>query len=283
MAITKKKPARRRAKRAKPAAARKQRKPIDWQPGGIDHAIAHDLPHPDLPPVSERHEEEDPNSAPPKSGFLASLSSGLKNLVSPPVADSSAGSATPSETSSELPPETEVELAAVPDVIGPEPGAMGAESAAATQAAPAGGEHLSADTFSSLLDAIAFEEQDVQDTLGEIFDYLAERFESDHWKLTERQMRMLGRPTAQLLNSIWTKLRTRIPDILAKWCEDTPGATAFCLAFGLVVVPKVTKQFVLSRQPRVEKVAAPPRKQPAAVSVPGTMGIPVATGVIGER
>jgi hypothetical protein len=95
---------------------------------------------------------------------------------------------------------------------------------------------------------VAFEPQDVQDVLCEFFDWCAERFQSEHWSLTERQARMLGRPTAQLLNSLWVKLQGVLPDILARWCETTPGATAFILAAGIVVVPKVTTQIGISRE-----------------------------------
>jgi hypothetical protein len=135
----------------------------------------------------------------------------------------------------------------------------------------------------ALMGAIAFEEQDVKDTLAELFDYLSEAFDSEHWTLTERQLRMLGRPTAQLLNSLWAKLKERIPDALANWCETTPGAMAFATAFGLVVVPKAAKQWNLSRE---RKQTGAPAKKPAPVTnkqpiemQPGPGGIPVAVGV----
>jgi len=155
---------------------------------------------------------------------------------------------------------------------------------------------IGAGEISALLDSIAFEEQDVKDTLEELFEWLSEYFGSDHWKLTPRQVRMLGRPSAQLLNSVWAKLKTRIPDILAAWCETTPGATAFLMAFGLVVVPKGLKQWKLSRDhksgelPKPASAANPnyvpppiaaQRKPP--VAVPIIDGIPAATGIIGGQ
>lgn len=106
------------------------------------------------------------------------------------------------------------------------------------------------DPIAALMAQVAFEEQDVKDTIGEFFDWMSERFKSDHWKLTDRQSRMLGRPSTQLLNSIWAKLQDYLPDILARWCETTPGATAFILACGIVVVPKVKKQYTISRERR---------------------------------
>jgi hypothetical protein len=106
------------------------------------------------------------------------------------------------------------------------------------------------DPIAALMAQVAFEEEDVKDTLAEFFDWMSERFKSDHWKLTDRQSRILGRPSAQLLNSIWAKLQDYLPDILARWCETTPGATAFILACGIVVLPKAKKQFTISRERR---------------------------------
>ena len=147
------------------------------------------------------------------------------------------------ETSSDplnepMSPEAERLLNGIPDVIGDVP----VEGIGGQAAPPA-----SDDPIAGLMAAIAFEEEDVRDTLTESFEWLAERFKSDHWKLTERQARMLGKPTAMLLNSLWSKLQTILPDILAKWCEETPGATAFILACGIVVVPKVAQQVSISR------------------------------------
>ena len=123
------------------------------------------------------------------------------------------------------------------------------------------------DPIAALMSQVTFEPPDVQDQLEEFFGWLAERFESDHWKLTDRQARMLGRPTAQLLDSVWAKLCGILPDVIARWCASTPGATAFLLAAGLVVVPKVAKQITISRSrvsPErpvpVEGAAIPPKK-----------------------
>lgn len=106
--------------------------------------------------------------------------------------------------------------------------------------------------IASLMAQVAFEEQDVRDQLEELFEWLSERFQAEHWKLTERQSRMLGRPTAQMLTSIWAKLCTMLPDIIARWCESTPGAAAFIAACGIVIVPKAMKQVTISRQRKTE-------------------------------
>lgn len=252
-----------------------------------------------LQPLSITEAEPESESAPAEgSGFLASVknlfSSESPNESQKPesVSVSSEPSAKPSATSSPAPsPEIEKQLSSVPDVIGDTAEVGGdLESGEAT---------LGADGISALLEAVAFEEQDVKDTLGELFDWLAETFESEHWKLTERQLRMLGRPSAQLLNSIWGKLKLRIPDILANWCETTPGASAFLMAFGLVVVPKGLKQWQLSKQrarvalpysasvstPVTPKPTSPARPDPtpkaAQYATSGALGIPETRGIVG--
>jgi hypothetical protein len=95
---------------------------------------------------------------------------------------------------------------------------------------------------------ISFDEEDVRGVLEEGFDFLAERFDSAHWKLTERQSRMLGRPTAQLLTSVWMKLSYMLPAGLAEWCSKTPGLAAFVLTSSIVIGPKVAQQLAVSRQ-----------------------------------
>jgi hypothetical protein len=166
--------------------------------------------------------------------------------------------------------EAERLLAAVPETIGDGPAEAIDPNAGAQQGTESG------DAIAALMQQIAFEPQDVQDQLSEFFEWLAERFKSDHWKLTERQARMLGKPAAQLLNSVWTKLQAILPDILARWCDSTPGATAFLLASGIVVVPKIGKQIAISRaraganaaakmvQPGTSHGPAQPAPQPSA-------------------
>jgi hypothetical protein len=133
-------------------------------------------------------------------------------------------------------------LAAVPEKIDAETGEDAAE--------PPFGESESADILSDLMPKIDFDSREVQDVLEEAFDWMAERFDSAHWKLTERQSRMLGKPTAQLLGSLYAKLSNYLPEILSRWCDSTPGAMAFILASAVVVAPKVAQQVVVSRERR---------------------------------
>lgn len=109
------------------------------------------------------------------------------------------------------------------------------------------------DPVAALMAQVAFEEQDVRDTLCEFFDWLAVKFESEHWSLTDRQARMLGRPTAQLANSLWVRIQEFLPDVLARWCESTPGALGFLTAAGLIVTPKIMQQIKISRERRAKR------------------------------
>jgi hypothetical protein len=140
-------------------------------------------------------------------------------------------------------------LASVPDVIGDDAATAGK-----------GSEEVAFDPemVRGLMEQVAFEEQDIRDMLSELFEYMAERFESDHWKLTDRQARMIGKASFQLANTLWTKLMDYLPEILGKWCETTPGAAAFLMTFGIVVVPKVIKQAKLSRQRKTNPIPVKP-------------------------
>ena len=136
-------------------------------------------------------------------------------------------------------------LASIPTIETQDAGAGGAASSQ--------GDDEGADALIALAGMVAFEEQDVRDTLEEFFSFLADRFESDHWVLSERQARMLGKPTTLLLNSLWVKLQKLLPDVIARWCESTPGAMAFLTACGLVLVPKVVVQIRISRERKKAK------------------------------
>lgn len=140
--------------------------------------------------------------------------------------------------------------------------------------------------ISALMASVAFEEQDVKDALAEIFDWAAEKFESDHWKLTDRQLRIYGRPTAQLANSVWAKLMQMLPDVVAGWCETTPGLTAFIAATGIVVGPKVMVQARINQQRKEAKKGLTSAEHgksnpPAKVETPTGGGVAAASGIIG--
>lgn len=231
-----------------PSKARKKRQPKAQAanlPEPIDIAAAR--------PVSQPKTEQEGN-----------LLSGLGSLFQPQPSSTESETLLTGSQAEPLPPESERILASVPKTIGDDPGAD----------APGPVEVPDADPIAALMAQVAFEPQDVQDVIEEFFDFLAERFQSEHWKLTERQSRMLGRPAAQLANSIWRKMQSYIPDILSKWCEDTPGATAFILACGIVIVPKVSTQLALSRERAKEKAQRVPNPQPVPITIPTVPNVP---------
>ena len=118
--------------------------------------------------------------------------------VMPSQADSgqhSATSSTEPRPGQPLTQEAEQILHEVPASIG---------GAGAGEALPPIGQVADAESIaaaamlSELASAITFEEQDVRELLEMGFGWMAEKFESEHWNLTERQSRMMGRPAAQL-------------------------------------------------------------------------------------
>jgi hypothetical protein len=231
---------------------------------------AANLPEP-IDVAAARVQQSEPT--PEKKGGLlddlGSLFSGADNPGASPLPSpvSSTGFST-----EPLSPESERLLSSLPSSIGGEPDDSGVPADVPTQ-----------DPIAALMAQVAFEPQDVQDVIEELFDWLSVRLESDHWKLTERQSRMLGRPAAQLLNSMWLKLQNYIPDILSKWCEDTPGATAFILACGIVVAPKIARQVAIrkeraSMRPLVQDKPQPVPPQPIWTEQKQRVGIVVETG-----
>jgi len=192
---------------------------------------------------------------------------------SPKLESSPASSVSSTATLNEpLTPEAERLLAQVPDTISDNSEAALPE---AEEPQPEG------DAIAALMAQVAFEPQDVQDVLCEFFDYLAERFQSEHWQLTDRQARMLGRPAAQLANAMWVKMQNYLPDVLGRWCEETPGATAFILAAGLVIGPKVSMQIKISRERKRNRPAIrPTQSESGPVAVEKPKDKPAQSGVI---
>jgi hypothetical protein len=135
----------------------------------------------------------------------------------------------------------EERLADIPDEINPEP-SIKAEGKVE--------EGVSAGDIKALGEQVQelINEEDVKAIVAETFDLLASHFGSEHWRLGPRQVRMLGAPLTALLQHVWQKLAQTLPDVLAKWCEETPGAAMLVLSCGLVVVPRVVAQGSLNRK-----------------------------------
>lgn len=196
---------------------------------------------------------------PPASGNLLSKVAGMfQQKAEPgPAAVSSPASvhSSTSEPAARLAEDAERILRTVPASIGDsgEPAAQ-----------PAAGGEFSQETMAELMQGVAFEPQDVQDTLSEFFDMVADWFKSDHWKLSERQARMIGVPLSQVMNAVWQELCRAIPGPIARWIENTPGAMKLLMACGIVFVPKVKTQLKINRERRqVRKVEQLRGSQPA--------------------
>lgn len=198
---------------------------------------------------------ERPASPASESLPAPSLLDGVRNLFQPKAAEplkfpSSADSkdfsmpsaASSASTEGPLSEEAARLLASVPESIGggAEPGAEEPQEGAAGEVDP----------IAALMAQVVFKPQEVQDQLSEFFDWLAERTASAHWKLTDRQGRMLAGPLTSVLYAMWQKLQVVLPDVLGRWCEETPGAMALLMASGLVIGPKCAKQFALSKAKR---------------------------------
>jgi len=80
---------------------------------------------------------------------------------------------------------------------------------------------------------------------------------------------------------MWVKMQNYLPDVLGRWCEETPGATAFILAAGLVIGPKVSMQIKISRERKRNRPAIrPTQSESGPVAVEKPKDKPAQSGVI---
>lgn len=126
-----------------------------------------------------------------------------------------------------------------------------------------------------LMDQVAFEEEDVKEQLAELCDWIAESLKADHWRLSDRQKRMVARPLTILLNSLWARLSEFLPKFFAEWCERTPGLFGSVTACTIVFGPKLWKQIEINRQRRRLRQEPPPGAASAPRSSQKPAGGPV--------
>lgn len=210
----------------KPAKKRKLTK----KPRKSKDAAAQLLPPLDFPLPSPKPEPEKPS-------LLSGLSSILKGSK-PETAPASGNSSTvfPAEP---LSVESERLLAAVPDVIGDE--------LPASDPALAPGhneEQTEVDELLQMVRDIDFQQEDIQYLVEQLFEMIAEWRQMEHWKLTERQSRILGRPLFRMVNVCWAKLVEKLPDYIV----TIPGLAGTCLALGIVATPKILKDRAISTE-----------------------------------
>jgi hypothetical protein len=118
------------------------------------------------------------------------------------------------------------------------------------ETAPMEDEPAPASTALDIEPSFHFDPEAVGEVLEEGFAWIAEKFGSEHWKLSDRQARMLKGPTSQLLGSLYAHIERMLPAFLERWADSTPGLMDFVFVFGIVVGPKVAKQLALSRERR---------------------------------
>jgi hypothetical protein len=122
-----------------------------------------------------------------------------------------------------------------------------------------------------LLPSGIFSEDKTRKFLEEAFHWLADRFDSAHWELTENQSDLLAGPCAQLFSSVWAKLIERLPE----WLAGTPGAADLMFAATIVIGPKIAMQMTITRERRARPKVNRPANGPqpvAARSQPGPVG-----------
>jgi hypothetical protein len=149
-------------------------------------------------------------------------------------------------------------LDTVPDVVGN--GVPGQPGPDGSLPSPVEGESGSPDLVSSMLANVTFKEEHVKRILSSIFDFVATKLDDDGLKLTGWKLEMVGEPTAQMANAMWAAFMAKMPDLVSKWCETTPGASAFMAAWGSVgTIMIISHMQVVSERKNKHTTADPAR------------------------
>lgn len=221
---------------------------------------------------------ESPNAAPPSPSDVqqqSGLVGMVKNLFGNPqrplnekVEDSSRASSAVPEATSKLPAATEAALAQVPDTIG-------AESVPAIGSDPVQDAELTNQQRIDELIALGYVDVETTGELAsDLFDYFAGKFDSEHWKLNERNRDRIGRPGAACINSCIQRVMDALPDAVGNSAMEHPEWAALVLAVGTVTAPRAIKQLKLSKT----KVTKKENKPTVDVETPAVGGVPVARG-----
>jgi hypothetical protein len=212
------------------------------------------------PPLAVVSEPGNPNPAPFEVSQVDSSTGSIANGEPQPGEPLDAGA--------------ESILGALPDFIGDETQPDG------TSAAHLGDDPGSSPMLAPNAPGIQFDPEYVRAVLEESFSWVADRFDSAHWLLTERQSKMLTGPTTQLMGSLWTRVQQLLPEWLARWSSETPGLVDCVFAFSLVLGPKIGQQVAISRVRRAKaaRAANTPRQ-----SAPGPVaGVGPVAGAVTE-
>lgn len=181
----------------------------------------------------------------------------------------------PTSEPAPLPADTERQLAAVPDVIGEE------RSSELVAIDDAGADLSNQARIGELVELGYVDAEQAGDIAGDIFDYLAVRFDSDHWKLKPNNRERIGRPFAASVNGAIQAVLDYLPDSASVIAAAHPEWAAFGLAIGGAIVPRALKQLKVSRERKRGNDRKP--EQRTSKSAPSSGGIvPVMVGTIGK-
>jgi hypothetical protein len=187
----------------------------------------------------------------------------------------SGGSSIPN-CSEPLSAEAERILAGVPATVGGEADDPGGPADFSGSALPGSDD---AAELVALMDCVMFTPEDVAGTVAEWCDHLATWLDSDHWRISEGQQRLLGKPYATLANGMWGKVKQMLPGWLASTCETTPGLAGSFMVTAAVFGPKVMQQLIVSR---MKKKAGPRIVKPNNEPAPAPAPAPAHTGPFGR-
>jgi hypothetical protein len=178
---------------------------------------------------------------------------GIRNMFNKPQSqqpdEPSVGGFATSSTSDGLSSEQQRILDSVPESIAGELGADPALGQAGVLIAP----------------ETSFDVADVREGIAAVFDWMGNHV-GEHCRLSDRQLSFVSGPTTQVLNASLGGLKEWMPGFLQRWCESTPGATAFLLAWGIVLTPMGIAQLGVMRE-RARVRAEAGRRVPGPVPV----------------
>ena len=210
-----------------------------------------------LPPPIEPSQPASPVDQQESNGLLSGLT-GLFSSPKPEASESESKTSSIPFPAEHLSPESERLLAAVPDVIGDD----GPEGQALPPLAP--GEQGEVDELMQLVGDIDFQQEDIQYLAEQLFEMIAEMRQMEHWKLTDRQSKILARPLYRMVNAIWAKLVEKLPD----YVTSIPGLAGTCLALGIVAPPKILKDRSIS----IERAQTARKSVGSQAATPGAAG-----------
>lgn len=227
-----------------------------------------------------------------KPGLLESVASGLRGMFdlpsqSPQPEAAAAASSLGSENSSTVPGKTsetitadaERKLTDVPDVIGEPVEASGSAEETTDETLSA----LELSRVDALCELGYFDKTFAAEALDDIFGGLADRFESEHWKLKPERRDKIARPLCAVMNETMDAVMSALPGAAGDAARSHPEFAMLAVALGSAVLPRALKQVRISRARAAsgERKPAQPDSPRVVKVATGRGDIPVFTGTFG--